>query len=101
MIANLPTLQNGDVPYEGLSGATVYSRSDDGGQTWDPENVILEGMGSDYAKTWGADDYAWAEPNAGIIAFVSFGGIADGIIMKSDDNGDSWERITFYESTCE
>ncbi len=98
VIANLPTLQNGDVPYEGLNGATVYSRSTDGGQTWDPENVILDGMGSDYAGSWGADDYAWAEPNAGVIAFVTFGGIADGIIMKSEDDGDSWERITFYES---
>lgn len=98
VIANLPTLQNGDVPYEGLNGATVYSRSDDGGQTWDPKNVILDGMGSDYAASWGADDYAWAEPNAGVIAFVTFGGIADGIIMKSEDDGDSWERITFYAS---
>jgi hypothetical protein len=98
VIANLPALQNGDVPYEGLNGATVYSRSDDGGQTWDPENVILDGMGSEFAATWGADEYAWAEPNAGVIAFVSFGGIADGIIMKSEDDGDTWERVTFYDS---
>ena len=98
VIANLPTTQNGGDPYEGLSGAVVYSRSFDGGQTWDPENIILEGMGSDYAGAWGGDDYAWAEPNAGIIAFVIFGGVADGIIMKSEDDGDSWERVTFYES---
>ena len=98
VISYLPPTQNGGGSYEGLDGAIVYSRSEDGGQTWDPENVILDGMGSDYAKAWGADDYVWAEPNAGMIAFVAFGGIADGIIMKSDDNGDSWERVTFYES---
>ncbi|RLD32537.1 MAG: hypothetical protein DRI88_07695 [Bacteroidetes bacterium] len=98
VIANLPVTQNGGDPYEGLSGAIVYSRSFDGGLTWDPENALLDGMGSDYAKAWGADDYAWAEPNAGVIAFVAFGGIADGIVMKSDDDGDNWERVTFYES---
>jgi hypothetical protein len=50
VIANLPEANNGT--YEGLNGAVVYSRSMDGGQTWDPQNVILEGMGSDYAAAW-------------------------------------------------
>jgi len=84
--------------YEDLTMALLYSRSDDGGQTWDPENAILDGMGSDYTSGWGGDDYTWAQPNAGVIAFVAFGGVKDGIVMKSEDDGDSWERVTFYES---
>jgi len=84
--------------YEGLTMALLYSRSTDGGQTWDPENVILEGMGTDYTSGFGGDDYAWAEPVGNTIAFVAFGGVKDGIVMKSTDGGDDWERIVFYES---
>jgi hypothetical protein len=84
--------------YEGLTMALLYSRSSDGGITWDPENVILDGTGSDVCNGWGGDDYAWANPKGDTIAFVAFGGIADGIIMKSYDGGDNWERITFYQS---
>ena len=87
-----------DEDYGGLTSPLLYARTSDGGQTWDPEPTILEGLGSDYFAVVGGDQYAWAEPNAGIIAFVVFGGVADGVIMKSDDGGDNWERVTFYES---
>ncbi len=86
------------VEYDGLTMALVYSRSDDGGQTWDPENVILEGMGSDYTSGYGGDDYAWAIPHGDTIAFVAFGGVKDGFVMKSYDGGDTWEKVIFYES---
>jgi len=98
VIANVPSTVNGGSPYEGQDGALSYSRSTDGGQTWDPDNIILEGMGADYFSTIGPDDYAWAEPHGNTIAFVYFGGITDGIVMKSMDGGDTWERITFYNS---
>jgi hypothetical protein len=84
--------------YEGLTMALLYSRSTDGGQTWDPKNVILEGMGTDYTSGFGGDDYAWAAPVGNTIAFVAFSGVKDGIVMKSTDGGDEWERIVFYES---
>ncbi len=86
------------VTYQGLTMALLYSRSTDGGQTWDPENVILEGLGSDYCNGWGGDDYAWAQPVGNTLAFVAFGGVADGVMMKSTDGGDNWERTTFYAS---
>lgn len=86
------------VAYEGLTMALLYSRSNDGGLTWDPKNVILEGMGSDYTSGWGGDSYAWAQPVGETLAFVAFGGIKDGIIMKSTDSGENWERVLFYES---
>ena len=84
--------------YEGLTEALVYSRSSDGGQTWDPENVILPGMSSDETSGIGGDDYAWAIPHGDTIAFVAFDGIKDGYVMKSYDGGDTWEKITFYNS---
>ncbi len=84
--------------YEGLNEALVYSRSSDGGQTWDPENEILPGMSSDETSGIGGDDYAWAIPHGDTIAFVAFDGIKDGYVMKSYDGGDSWEKIIFYNS---
>ncbi len=84
--------------YQGLTMALLYSRSTDGGQTWDPQNVILEGLGSDYCSGWGGDDYAWAQPVGNTLAFVAFGGVADGVMMKSTDGGDNWVRTTFYAS---
>jgi len=86
------------VTYQDLTMALLYSRSSDGGQTWDPQNVILEGLGSDYTNGWGGDDYAWAQPMGETLAFVAFGGVADGVMMKSTDGGDNWERTTFYAS---
>ncbi len=84
--------------YEGLNEALVYSRSADGGQTWDPENVILPGMSSDETSGIGGDDYAWAIPHGDTIAFVAFDGIKDGYVMKSYDGGDTWEKVVFYNS---
>jgi len=86
------------VTYEGLTMALLYSRSSDGGLTWDPENVILDGLGSDYTNGWGGDDYCWAQPMGETLAFVAFGGVADGVLMKSTDGGDNWTRTTFYQS---
>ena len=86
--------------YEDLTMALLYSRSSDGGQTWDPENAILDGMGTDHTNGWGGDDYAWAQPLGDTLAFIAFGGVKDGIVMKSTDGGDNWERILFYESVA-
>jgi len=92
-----PTGHGGNL-YQGQDGALLYSRSTDGGVTWDPENVILEGLGIDYLENIGGDDYAWAEPKGDNLAFVVHDGSRDGIVMKSTDGGDSWERIDFYTS---
>lgn len=89
---------NGGSLYEGQDGALLYSRSADGGQTWDPHNVILEGTGEDYYPGHAADIYAWAEPKDNTLAFVLFDGTTDGIVMKSDDAGDDWERIEFFDA---
>ncbi len=98
VIAMTPGTGNQGTPYQGLDGALLYSRSTDGGATWDPENVVLDGLSSDYTSSWGGDDYSWAQPVGNTIAFVAWGGVKDGVVMKSTDNGDTWERILMYES---
>ena len=83
--------------YEGQSKALLYYRSLDGGDTWEDEAEILDGMGEDYYTEINADDYVWAEPNGGSIAFLVAGKWQDMFMMKSTDNGDSWEKTVIWE----
>ncbi|MBC8320014.1 MAG: T9SS type A sorting domain-containing protein [Bacteroidetes bacterium] len=98
VICITPPEANGGSIYEDLNGALLYSRSSDGGVTWDPENEILDGVSSDHTNAWNADNYAWAQPVGDNLAFIAFGGTRDGVVMKSTDGGNNWERILFYES---
>lgn len=88
---------NGGVPYQGMDPALLYSRSFDGGATWDPENIILEGTGPDYYTDIGGDDYTFAEPRGDIIAFVHVDAWKDLFVMKSEDAGDTWEKHMIWE----
>jgi hypothetical protein len=98
VLANIKSTVNGGTPYNGQEGALAYSRSTDGGLNWNPENLVLDGVSSDYFSGISADSYAWASPQGNTLAFVYFGGITDGVVMKSTDGGDNWERILFYQS---
>jgi len=89
---------NGGAIYQGQDGALLYSRSDDGGETWDPEFELLEGLGIENYLSISADDYVWAQPRGETIAFVvSNTWDNDLFIMKSEDNGTSWEKTIIWE----
>ncbi len=83
--------------YMGMNDAVVYSRSLDAGLTWDTENIILDGMDDSYYFELGPDDYVWAEPQNGQIAFLVGGAWNDLFMMKSDDDGDNWEKTVIWE----
>ncbi|OFY47472.1 MAG: hypothetical protein A2W85_02065 [Bacteroidetes bacterium GWF2_41_31] len=91
-----PTGNDGTI-YEGINGALLYSRSTDGGQTWDPENIMIDGLTSDDYVKGSGDSYCWATKD-NVIAFAVGGGLTDGMIFKSADGGDSWEKSLFFES---
>jgi hypothetical protein len=97
VFAITPPTGNDGTEYEGLNGAILYSRTTDGGITWEVENEILDGLSSDYSNGYSPDDYTWATPNGNTIAFVVNDGKNDGVIMKSADGGVNWERILFFE----
>ncbi|MBN3035608.1 MAG: T9SS type A sorting domain-containing protein [Bacteroidales bacterium] len=90
------TAYNG-TPYLGLDGALLYSLSNDGGATWDQENVILPGMGSDYYTQYYGDTYTFAEPRGDIIAFVVGETWYDLYLMKSTDGGQTFEKTIIWE----
>jgi hypothetical protein len=78
-------------------GELLYSRTIDGGQTWDPENFILDGTGPEDYLGFTIGAYAWAEPRGDNIAFVAGDFHTDLILMKSTDGGDSWQKTVIWE----
>jgi len=96
MVLTLPTGNSG-VIYQGLDGALLYYRSQDGGATWDKSGVILDGITSTEYFGIGADSYAWAEPHGDNLAFVVCDPQNDMFIMKSTDNGETWQKTVVWE----
>jgi hypothetical protein len=87
---------NGGTVYEGLDGALLYSRSADGGATWEPENMILNGLSANEYVGFSADMYDWAAKGDNI-AFVVGDPWQDFVLMKSADNGDTWTKTVIWE----
>ena len=87
-----------DTPVQGQEAALLYFRSTDGGETWDPNGIIIDGLGSDYLVTINSLSFNWSNPVGNTIAFTYGFDEWGGWVFKSDDNGDSWEQITVMES---
>ena len=72
-----------------------YWRSSDG-MTWDKTEVILpfiEESGSD----WTTNDYYWMETTEdNCLALVINSSWSDGMVLCSYDDGETWEKKTFY-----
>lgn len=73
-----------------------YSRSLDGGETWDIEDVILPEIGPDYYTSFGGDSYA-LDVRGETVAFVVGNAYTDVVLMKSTDNGDTWTKTIVKE----
>jgi hypothetical protein len=82
--------------YAGMPGAMLYARSADGGNTWDPADIILDGTGSDFYYEIMSETYAMAARGS-TVAILMTGSWQDMFIMKSEDNGDNWEKIMVWE----
>ncbi len=78
--------------YQGQTDALLYSRSSDGGTTWDVDNYYFDELGPNFYTNIGGDVYDFAEPKNGILAFLVGDSWTDLVLMKSMDNGDSWEK---------
>ncbi len=85
-----------DAPYMGQGNALLYYRSSDGGDTWEIDGEIIDGLGEDYFLDIGSLSYAWANPMGSTIAFTYGFDEFGGRIFKSDDHGDSWEMIDVF-----
>jgi hypothetical protein len=83
--------------YQGLIGALLYSRSLDGGETWDIFNQVLPGMDSTEYTGFTWDCYAFAEPKDNIVAFVVGSYQHDLILMKSSDFGQTFQKTIIWD----
>lgn len=80
------------ISLNGVRGPMLYSRSLDGGATWDKANTILPGYDSTRILTGGGDSYS-IDINGNTVAIV-VGGLGDDVTMwKSTDNGTTFTRI--------
>jgi len=96
---------SGNPPYHGQDGAVAYSRSLDGGITWDKYHTVIPEIDSSHYLGFGGDSYAM-DAKGDTIAIVVGGFDLDVILLKSIDNGTSWTKtivekfpIPMYDGT--
>ncbi|MBK9637815.1 MAG: T9SS type A sorting domain-containing protein [Bacteroidetes bacterium] len=87
----------GTVAVLGQNGPVTYSRSQDGGATWDIVHSVLPGLDSSFYTGWGADVYSIdAQGDNVVIALAD--GFQDVVLMKSTDNGTTWTKTIVQAS---
>ncbi len=77
--------------YNGQQGCITYSRSQDGGVTWDKLHQVQAAHDSSVYYGFNADSYA-IDARGNTIAYVVGGDYNDLFIMKSLDNGTTWTK---------
>jgi hypothetical protein len=70
----------------------VYSRSKDGGATWDKKHIMLPDYDSTLTNNGGADQYS-IDVKGNTVAIVNADLLQGVIAWKSTDGGDNWQRI--------
>ncbi len=90
-----PVEYNGSL-YEGLNGALLYSRSNDGGETWEIENMIIDGIDSSSYLGFQADIYD-IRAEGDNVAILIGDYLTDLILLKSTDGGNNWEKTIVWE----
>lgn len=94
-VLTTPT-SNGGVVYEDQDGALLYYRSSDYGETWDIQAELLEGLGADFYTRIGADEYGVAA-RGNTVAVFHASAWADLFFLKSEDNGETWNKTVIWE----
>jgi hypothetical protein len=97
LIAQTRPVTQGGALYQGMDGALLYSRSNDGGLTWQPENLLLPEINAGFYNGFRPDTYV-LEAGDSIVAFVVGDPWSDLVLMKSEDLGETWTKTIVW--TC-
>lgn len=89
-------LVNSYTEYNGQGMALLYSRSSDGGQSWEVQNAIIDELGPDYYYEIGADAYVMASRGE-TVAYLVGSPWMDLVLMKSNDNGQTWQKTIIWQ----
>lgn len=81
----------GGAPFMGQDGAIAYSRSKDGGVTWDKLHTVIPEIDVNSYLGFGGDSYS-IDAKGDTIAIVAGGFDVDVVLIKSIDNGDTWTK---------
>jgi hypothetical protein len=82
---------SGTTPVLGQSGPLTYSRSTDGGATWDIQHVLLPGGDSAFYAGFSAENYS-IDCRGDVVAIVAADLMCDVVMWKSTDNGTTWTK---------
>jgi hypothetical protein len=81
----------GTTPYMGQDGAIAYTRSQDGGVTWNKIRTVIPQIDSSFYLGFGGDAYS-IDANGSTIAIVAGGLDHDVFLIKSTDDGNTWVK---------
>jgi hypothetical protein len=81
-----------DAVIAGVTGAIKYSRSTNGGQTWDIVDATIPGLDSTKFNSLPADGYS-IDVVGNTVAVAVFGFNDDCVLAKSSDNGTTWAPL--------
>ena len=79
------------ITFHGQTGSINYSRSQDGGVTWDILRYIIPAIDSSHYLGFGGDSYA-IDAKGDTVVIVAGGFDVDVVLLKSVDNGTSWTK---------
>ncbi|MEZ5199026.1 MAG: hypothetical protein R2764_22385 [Bacteroidales bacterium] len=96
IIALTAPVANGGAIYQGMNGALLYSRSNDGGNSWEVEDLLLDEINADNYVGFNGDTYE-IQTQGDNVAFLVGSSWTDLVLMKSTDNGDTWEKTIIWE----
>ena len=82
---------------DGVTNPYHYFRSLDGGQTWE-QNMIIEYLHAGYGINYGSgqDGYFMENNGGNRLSFVVNTRRGDGVVLNSDDNGNTWTRQEYF-----